>query len=84
MPRNSEIENSQPIKDLRKFNDISKVSSVLNIMRLIAFPVFDFLLVSMCAYLEDQGLMSCISFVFLCGNLYHLCLYAGFPILILP
>lgn len=32
--RNSEVENSQPIKDLRKCNDFSKVPSGLNIMRL--------------------------------------------------
>lgn len=83
MARNSEVENSQPIKDLRKCNDISIVPSGLNIMRLFAFPVFDFLLVSMGGYLEDQGLMSsCISFVFLCGNPYHLYSYACFTILI--
>lgn len=84
MARNSEVENSQLIKNLRKCNDISKVHSGLNITILFAFPAFDFLLVSMSGYLEDHGLMSSyISFVFLCGNLYHLCPYVCFPTLTL-
>lgn len=82
--RNSEVENSQPIKNLRKCSDISKVRSGLNITRLFAFPVFDFLLVLMSDYLEGHGLMSSrISFVFLCGNPHHLCPYAYFPLLTL-
>lgn len=84
MARNSEVENSQPIKNVRKCNDISKVPSGLNITRLFAFPVLNFLLVLMSGYLEDHGLMSShISFVFLCGNPYHLCPYACFLILTL-
>lgn len=66
--RNSEVENSQPIKDLRKCNDFSKVPCGLNIMRLFTFFIFDFLIVSMGVYLEDQGLMSSNMFVFPCGK----------------
>lgn len=74
--RNCEVENSQPIKDVRKCNDFSKVPSGLNIMRLFAFLIFDFLIVSMAIHLEDQGQMSssmfCLSVWNIPTNLVHM------------